>query len=539
MSRLHSEKISLQKKIYEYLKSKAQDYEGEASDELNDYRKNMLELASRDFNVVGLNNLLSKIDHSDIVYLGDFHTFDQSPRNLKRILKLLIAKNKKVTLALELVHQEHQICINNYLAGHITELEFLEEINYHESWRFPWKHYKVLFDEAKLGNIEIIGLNSHGTLTQRDNKASDTIVKKIENSQTDVVVVLFGEYHIAKNKLPKFVQEKSNNQLKQTIIYQNLDEVYWKLDAEIRDETQVITFSEDEYSIQSSPPWIKYESMIYWFENICDDPEFDFHESQLETNVNAFTENVYDNFLYICNELNNQFQFNLDDDEIENFNLYDYHSIEFIMEEVVNENNKDIEEFVSTLIEKGKSFKIIDKYDYYCSSYSINRLSYLAGLHLFSLKFKLNEKEVRSNNKERIFNFFVLRNVFGYFCSKIINPYRKCDLYLDFRDKANSPSKDQEFNKLLVNICDNLSMNNDNKEILNKENLYGLSLLSRSIGYMLGDILYDIHLDDPNSRAFQEILLNQLMKNSELDLFNLFNTIAPSEQLRLLRKSYF
>ena len=69
---------------------------------------------------------------------------------------------------MEIVHQKNQEEITRYLNGTITELEFLEGINYHESWRFPWNHYKTFFDLAKKKNFEIIALNSEGTLKERD-----------------------------------------------------------------------------------------------------------------------------------------------------------------------------------------------------------------------------------------------------------------------------------------------------------------------------------------------------------------------------------
>ena len=183
MGQLHINKDKLQRKMYDYLKSKALDYEGIVSDELNEYRNNMNSLAIRDFENVGLNHLLHQIDISNVIYLGDFHTFDQSSRNLKRILKILLAKGKKITLGLELVHHKHQDFIEGFLSGHITELEFLEEINYHESWRFPWTHYSVLFQEAKKGNVNIIGLNSEGSLSQRDEKASEIVSSFLKENQ--------------------------------------------------------------------------------------------------------------------------------------------------------------------------------------------------------------------------------------------------------------------------------------------------------------------------------------------------------------------
>jgi hypothetical protein len=71
----------LQKSIYRHLKRRAKSIEGEVSEELNRYERNQRKYASRPFEVSNLEKLLKSIEASDVVFLGDFHSFDQNTRN--------------------------------------------------------------------------------------------------------------------------------------------------------------------------------------------------------------------------------------------------------------------------------------------------------------------------------------------------------------------------------------------------------------------------------------------------------------------------
>ena len=82
-----------------------------------------------------------------------------------------------------MVSSSEQQKINSFIKGQITEKEFLEAINYRESWRFPWVHYSELFTLAKEQNISIVGLNSEGTLERRDEHAAKIISKTIHKHQ--------------------------------------------------------------------------------------------------------------------------------------------------------------------------------------------------------------------------------------------------------------------------------------------------------------------------------------------------------------------
>lgn len=308
-------------------------YEGEISTEFKRYLKDQKKFAKRPFNESGIQDLLKSIRSSDLVYLGDFHSFDQNARNLERILRNLIkTKSRKLALGVEFVHIEHQKAIDQFLDNLITEFEFLESINYHESWRFPWSHYRIFFQLAKKHNLKIIALNSHGTLVERDQTAANIINDYLDIHPGTTLLILFGELHIVPDKLPSLVK-RTDPEFKHTIIHQNLDEVFWNSESENKD-IQVVKFNEHEYSLQTSPPWVKYESMIYWYENLVEDPAFELHEFIMDTGLMAFNSTVPENFYYITEKVCSALQLELSPQDMEDFNLYDHSKLDYLLGKV-------------------------------------------------------------------------------------------------------------------------------------------------------------------------------------------------------------
>ena len=59
---------------------------------------------------------------------------------------------------------------------------------------------------------------------------------------------------------------------------------------------RIIKFNSSEFSLQSAPPWLKYESMLYWYEHLVEDPDFDIHNYIIETGKKVFNHEVQDNF---------------------------------------------------------------------------------------------------------------------------------------------------------------------------------------------------------------------------------------------------
>jgi len=489
------EVLASQKKIYQHMKKKALRLEGESSQELKDYQKDQQRYASRSFNPSDIVSLLQSIEQSKIVYLGDFHTFDQSSKNLERLIRAVTKEKKKLVLGVELVHIEHQKTLNQFLERNITEQEFLENINYGKSWRFPWIHYKKFFDLAKKEQFHILALNSVGTLPERDQTAAHIISTYVKNNPDSTALILFGELHIMLNKLPSEVEKMIGPKVNQTIIHQNLDDVYWKIQESsplTKEQTQIVKFNNFEYSLQTSPPWIKYESMIYWYENLLDDPDFDIHEYIMQTGIKSFTSNIQENFVDICYEVLNALNIHsVLPSEVEDFNLYDHNALPLILDKVNNLSQSNIKNFLKYLIMEGESFKIPTSHDYYCSNYSVNRIALLAGIHIHYIHWrkhtKKTEDQLFNKGQTEKFIFLFYQNLVSYLSSKIFNPYMKCDLYVDFK---NNPKP----NHLVLNILDQLTDTESSlKIILANYNIKKIYSAAKSIGHFIAETIYEDH----------------------------------------------
>lgn len=514
--------------------------EGSLSAEFKRFRRDQVSSSKRDFEVTDIKKLRESIKSSQVVYLGDFHSFDQSTRNFERLLRTL--EGEKIILGVEFVYQEHQEYLEFYLTHLITELEFLESINYRESWRFPWTYYRHFFEMAQRKEFPIIALNSVGSLKERDQLAANKISELLKENPDSKILVLFGEYHIVADKLPRLTSECYGPELKQTIIHQNLDEVYWKL-RDHEQEAEIIAFNDDEFSLQTSPPWVKYESQIYWYENLTDDPDFDLHEYIMETGLLAFNSTISDNFFFLAKEISRTIGEEVDEENLEDFNLYDYQRLDVVSEKLESLEEKKCIQFYRWLLEQGSGFFLPHRNIFYSSTYSINRMSYLAGIHV--LRTIRSEIHTESENAllaggEQFFTFWFFSCATGYFCSKIINPYRKCDLYLDLRDHYQNPATKKELIRplgLTLSLIESMDKGvaADFSDYSHKE----LYQSARALGFMYAERMYEGHLK-ANSRHIDD-LKNMLFKEEwNLETLGRFClTIVPEDSYLKLRKRFF
>lgn len=531
----------LHKKIHKYNKSKALSFEAELGEELVIYRKDQEKFSKRNFRASNTKNLSNSLDESKIIYLGDFHTFDQSARNVLRILKTLKKNNPDTHfyLGLEMVHFHKQIHIDNYVLGLITEFEFLDSINYSDSWRFPWVHYSPLFDWAKDEGVKLIALNSTGSLSQRDQFASEIISSFVNNDYDAKFLVMFGEYHIVPNKLPAEVQRRLDDiETKITIIHQNLDEVYWKQVTKNLKKSKIIKFNDDEFSLQNSLPWLKYESMIYWYENLSDDPEFDFHNYLMEEGVKTFGENIEENFIFVCKEsieiLGLRKFINID--LLSDYNLYDHTKFNFVASLINKKVPQKLKSFNEYLLQRNKVFKIDFKNNYYCPSYSANRLAYITGLHLASCLERTNSLSMTSfekmNSEEKFYTLFQ-RFFLAYMTTKIFNPHRKNNLYFDFKilmkSKSTSQKEKERFRKLLAII--------DSKSQFHKQ-LIGSKLteifeLARLVAHFMGEV-YFLKASNESNQTFHKVLPSEKLNREKFMEFK--NYLFPDKSYKMKRK---
>ncbi len=545
----------LHKSIYRHLKKKAKSLEGEVSKELIQYEKNQRRYASRDFEQSSMEELFDQINDGHVVYLGDFHSFDQNSRNLERFIRSLIKQRRAFSLGVEFVDQMHQGAIDGFLKNNLTELEFLEEIDYHESWRFPWVYYRPFFQMARENDVSVLALNTQGSLKERDQKAADQIEKFFSVNPDSRLLVLFGELHIVRNKLPQMVKKKLEpliEDYKDLIIHQNLDEVYWRLqEINIEKHNQIIKFEENEYALLSAPPWIKYESMIYWYENLADSPELEINDYLFNEGVLYLNSNVPENFLFLCEKIRETLEIEdkIELESLEDFNIYEHQKLEFVTEKISQLPKQTLVHFFERLVAEGRVFKIPLTSSYYCSSYSINRMGQLAGVHLEHLahqKIGLDDDRFWTNSKNfEKFIAIIKTNAIGFLSSKVINPYRKCDLYGDIliqlKTLKNSPTQDLQKSSTLTLFKDTIEIKSDQslKELTQNKKLFVIHEAARKIGFYWGEVIYEEFL----MKGSHELtpLMNYLFSGSieEKEFKRVLRQILPENIYPEHKKRYF
>lgn len=539
----------LHKTIYKQLKKRAQSLEGSVSRELKSYERNQRKYANREFKGATIDELFSAIRNSHVVFLGDFHSFDQNTRNLERLTRELIKQKNKFSLGVELVGSDQQYAIDLYLDHKITELEFLEEIDYHKSWRFPWSYYRPFFEMARKHHLQIVALNSDGTLEERDLRAAETIGEALKKNPNERFLILFGELHIVPNKLPARLEKIAGDLIENyraTIIHQNLDEVFWKIhEVEIEKHNQIVKFGDREFSLQTAPPWIKYESMIYWYENLSDDPEFELHDYILNTGILNLHSNVPENFLFLCEKIRKTLEFDVSDEEMEDFNLYEHQNLSIVSDKVGRIPKATLSNFYKRLISVGRVFRIPFSNNYYCSSYSINRISFICGLHLQDItirKKNINyESILMEAHLEKKFILFLKQSSIGYLASKVINPFRKCDLYLDFKEKFTYSQGDKETLEVyesLINIIEAEGCE-DFKNLLVKKSHLHIYEVARKLGFYFGEVLYEDFLIR-GSEKYGEVF--QYLNNDVCTYHTFWSTLRiliPRESFNRQKKRMF
>lgn len=111
-------------------------------------------------NSATLNQIVSAIGKSDVVFLGENHDDTAAHYLQSEIFKKTLenyAKNRKVSLSMEMFERDVQIVLDEYLKDLITEKKFLDDSR-------PWNNYKTdyrpLVEYAKQNRLDVIAANA-------------------------------------------------------------------------------------------------------------------------------------------------------------------------------------------------------------------------------------------------------------------------------------------------------------------------------------------------------------------------------------------
>ncbi|MHC4393677.1 MAG: ChaN family lipoprotein, partial [Planctomycetota bacterium] len=267
------ELIVIQQGIAERLQQEIENSVGEISPMLELYYQEYWRELQAFETVSSRADLVEACLDAAIVYCGDYHSLSASQRTATKLIEEIADSGRAVTVAIEMVHSEHQYVLDRYQRGEINEAAFLEGVEYRKRWDFQWAPYRDLLAVCRERGIAVRAINtdpgeSSTRILERDFHAAERITALTEASEDRLVFVLDGDLHVASEHLPMVVRSMLHTrgvQREHVIVHQNAEPIYWQLAEQgLEQLIDVVRVAADVYCVFSATPIVKLQSYLNW-----------------------------------------------------------------------------------------------------------------------------------------------------------------------------------------------------------------------------------------------------------------------------------
>ncbi len=113
-----------------------------------------------------LETILKELAKANVIYLGETHDNPADHAAKLEIIQLM-AKTKKIAIAMEMFQRPYQSVLDEYLRGNISEAELIEQTEYQTRWGFPWEFYAPILRFARENQIPVLALNVPNEITRQ------------------------------------------------------------------------------------------------------------------------------------------------------------------------------------------------------------------------------------------------------------------------------------------------------------------------------------------------------------------------------------
>lgn len=368
---------------------------------------------------------MQAIARAQVVFLADFHALKQSQRSQLRILRELESSADSLILGVEFIDAAYQRELDLYLSGDLSEKEFLQRIYWTQNWGFDWDHYKPLLQWAVKHNVYVRALNrsfavrSQRSLRERDRFSGEIVADLVTQFPLHKIVVIYGDLHLAPEHLPREIQKNVASPLKFCFVYQNSEDLYFKMLKQKRDE-DVLKLGPHSYCLMSVTPWVKWQNYLLYLEHSADT----FFEDEEDSD---YTDHVAHFVRFIAQELEMPCAL----DELVVYSARDEIFWDKISESYSEKETRKIRRWVS----EEKSFYLPDLPAAFLVRPTVNHASSLAMRFLLS---QCRERAGASGYTGFLEQVFI--EAWVYFGTKIVNPKRKTDTLADLQHSLNARS---------------------------------------------------------------------------------------------------
>jgi uncharacterized iron-regulated protein len=106
-----------------------------------------------------LEDVIDRVIDFPVIYVGERHTNYEDHKVQLQVIMRLHDQGGRFAIGMEMFQKPFQRFIDEYLAGTITEREFLKKTEYFKRWQFDYSYYREILEYAKVNNIPVVALN--------------------------------------------------------------------------------------------------------------------------------------------------------------------------------------------------------------------------------------------------------------------------------------------------------------------------------------------------------------------------------------------
>jgi hypothetical protein len=219
-----------------------------------------------------------KISAATMLLVGDYHALPASQRFAATFLEKCAA-TRPVVLGVEAVLARDQRILDAWWRREIAESELKRRLRFDLEWGYPWEPFYELLSAARdhaegLYGLDCLPREDLRRIRSRDRHAAVKIHEIRQRHPNALVLVLFGESHMAPQHLPRALR-RALPQEKILTVLQNIDALYWQT---VDLQMAAVELGPEAICVFNSSPLEKYESYRLCLERwkSADDPAQDF-----------------------------------------------------------------------------------------------------------------------------------------------------------------------------------------------------------------------------------------------------------------------
>ena len=214
--------------------------------------------------VLSASDVRHEIAKTGIALVGDYHALPNSQRYLACLLRDHSFNQRHVVVGLETIFSRDQHILDEWSRHEIDENELRERIRFEFDWGYDWAPFYELLAATRDRGASLYGLDCMPRedlrkIGARDRHAADKIADLRRRHPEALVLVLFGESHLAPQHLPALLQQRLPQEPLLTVL-QNVDELYWRAAGEDRDHVEAVEVRENVLCVFNATPLEKYEN---------------------------------------------------------------------------------------------------------------------------------------------------------------------------------------------------------------------------------------------------------------------------------------